>query len=243
MAAFFWDLTNTVQTAEHGYVASTLHCVELREFYNGYAPPLYVHSAVRALLDSVPDHHLKGLDCVVLTNQSGHPRRYRLGKVTSRKHRYPQSQVVGRYHRGQRGHRPWIEIFVDNMAPDLKLVAWVPLLREYLLARVLFHEIGHHIHLTMVPEHCDKEDAADAWKEKLLRNFLRARHWYVKPLRMPILLIGKACGGSLNLIVNADYVLGCRSCAVSGDSSVASRRPSNSGNNCRSFFRPAARLD
>jgi len=89
--------------------------VELREFYNDYDPPPYVRKTVRALLSSVPNKYVQGLDCVVLTNQSGHPRRHRLGKTTSRKRRYPQSQVLGRYHPAHRGNQPWIELYVDNI--------------------------------------------------------------------------------------------------------------------------------
>jgi hypothetical protein len=70
----------------------------IREFYNDFIPPRYVRKLVANLISSVPTKYLRGLECIVLTNQSGHPRRYRLGKVTSRKRRVPQSRVFGRYY-------------------------------------------------------------------------------------------------------------------------------------------------
>jgi hypothetical protein len=38
---------------------------------------------------------------------------------------------------------------------------------------VLFHEIGHHIHHAVRPEHREKEDMADVWKVRLQRNYNR----------------------------------------------------------------------
>src|ERR1700676_4947872 len=87
----------------------------IREFYNDFVPPRYVRKLVTNLLFSVPGKYLRGLDCVVLTNQSGAPRRHRLGKVTSRKRRVPQSRVFGRYYRAHNGKPAWMELFVDNL--------------------------------------------------------------------------------------------------------------------------------
>jgi hypothetical protein len=47
---------------------------------------------------------------------------------------------------------------------------------------VLFHEIGHHIHRTIRPEHTEKEDVADKWAGKLNANFIRKQYWYAMPV-------------------------------------------------------------
>jgi hypothetical protein len=39
--------------------------------------------------------------------------------------------------------------------------------REQAVAEVLYHEIGHHIHKVISPEHRKPEDVADEWQEKL----------------------------------------------------------------------------
>ena len=143
--------------------------VEIRQFYNNYRPPRYAFKTVRKLLSSVPDKYAQGLECVVLTNQSGHPRRDRLGKVTSRKRRLPQSRVLGRYHPARHGTQPWIELFVDNIeARASGPPGWFPLVRQYRFRSVLYHELGHHIHATIAPEYRDKEDVADSWVKKLV---------------------------------------------------------------------------
>jgi hypothetical protein len=160
--------------------------VELREFYNDFAPPPYVYRTVRALLSSVPSKYIQGLDCVVLTNQSGHPRRHRLGTLPSRKRRLPKSQILGLYHQAHRGSRPWIELYVDKIAPKTFRHLWIPLLRDGRFGKVLFHEIGHHIHATAVPEHQEKEDVADIWAKKLSKNFARRKYWYLIPIAKPL---------------------------------------------------------
>ena len=170
--------------------------VEIREFYNGYAPPRNAVRIVQRLMDSVPNKYLRGLECVVLTNQSGHPRRFRLGKVTSRKRRFPQSHVIGRYHPATRDAHAWIELYVDKLAIACGH-AWIPFKCEAVYGYVLFHEIGHHIDATIAPEYREKEDVADDWRTRLLLQFLRKKYWYAWPLRRQIAPLLKAWARSL----------------------------------------------
>ncbi len=154
----------------------------IREFYNDFVPPHYVRKLVCNLVSSVPTKYLQGLDCIVLTNQSGHPRRYRLGKVTSRKRRVPQSRVFGRYYRAHHGKPAWIELFVDNLSAGVSLHPFVPFLRTAVFGHVLFHEIGHHIDATVRPQFREKEDVADGWSRRLLRIYFRKRYRFPRPV-------------------------------------------------------------
>jgi hypothetical protein len=155
---------------------------EIREFYNDYVPPRYVRKLVAALLSSVPPKYLQCLDCIVLTNQSGMPRRDRLGKVTSRRRRVPQSQVLGRYHHARPGKFPWIELYVDKLVSEVAIYPIVPFGKAACFGFVLFHEIGHHIDKTMRSEFREKEDVADEWGKKLLRNYMVSRYRFPKPV-------------------------------------------------------------
>jgi hypothetical protein len=65
------------------------------------------------------------------------------------------------------GHRPTLLRF--------------PIMRELVLSRVLFHELGHHIHLALEPVYADKEEIADYWQAALGRQFFRGRYWYAYP--------------------------------------------------------------
>ena len=172
--------------------------IEVREFYNGYSPPRYVLGLVVRLLVSIPAKYTNGLDAVVLTNQSGAPRRERLGKVTSRKHRVTQADVCGRYHAERQGKAAWIEIYVDKIASALRYAPPVPFGRTLCFGKVLFHEVGHHIHTTVKPEFREKEDVADDWGKKLTRNYLVEHYWYVpKPAWKVIGWILKAIAAEL----------------------------------------------
>jgi len=68
---------------------------------------------------------------------------------------------------------------------------WIPFLRNIAFGHVLFHEIGHHIHETIRPQHDEKEDVADTWAGKLNANFIRKRYWYALPVLIPALKMYK----------------------------------------------------
>jgi hypothetical protein len=59
--------------------------------------------------------------------------------------------------------------------------------RTAVFAKVLFHEIGHHVHRTVSPEFREKEDVADDWGKKLTQNYFRKHYWYVPELAWNII--------------------------------------------------------
>jgi hypothetical protein len=63
----------------------------------------------------------------------------------------------------------------------------VPYFRTYLMAEVLYHEIGHHIHRTKKRDHRDKEFVADEWGDKLLQSFMKERYWYIPFVAAPFM--------------------------------------------------------
>jgi hypothetical protein len=167
--------------------------VRINEAYCDYAPRVDVTRIVRDLLASVPDRYLSGLDCVVLTNDSTLSRRDRIGRPKSRKRRYDKSLVIGRYHPRWRGGRPYIELRVDKILAGLPGIRLrIPFLRNLVFGHVLFHEIGHHIHHTVRPEHDEKEDVADSWAARLNVNFVRKRYWYAMPIIIPFFKVYRA---------------------------------------------------
>jgi hypothetical protein len=163
--------------------------IRINEAYRNYSPPVNASAVVHELLSSVPSKYLRGLSCVVLTNQSALSRRDRKGKVWSRKRKFNKSRILGRYHGAHpRGDSsPWIELRVDKIVEGVtKAVLWLPFAREVAFGHVLFHELGHHIHRTIRPEHTEKEDVADQWAGKLNANFIRKKYWYAMPVIVPV---------------------------------------------------------
>lgn len=158
-----------------------LRKVKVREAYRDYTPSVDAAVVVRQLLDTVPEKYLRGLDCVLLTNEAGLPRRDRIGRVWSRKRKFDKSRVLGRYHGQTRNHSAYIELRVDKIVRWIDNVPAAFLFRKVLFGHILFHEIGHHIHRTIRPEYKEKEDVADNWVGKLNVNFVRQKYWYAVP--------------------------------------------------------------
>src|SRR5690348_17192708 len=86
----------------------------INEAYRDYKPPFNATKTTRNLLASVPEKYLRGLDCVVLTNEDALSRKQRLGTLKSRKRRVRKTRVRGLYHGAWQGRPPWIEIRVDK---------------------------------------------------------------------------------------------------------------------------------
>ena len=159
--------------------------MEIVEAYAEYQPPCDVRGAVEALLVTVPPQSTIGLDCVRLTDSRALGRRKRHWSW-SRGRKAPLVEVGGLYHQRSRGQPSCIELFVDQVlrgAPN-----WVlrfATVREILVGTVLYHELGHHLHATQRPEHGEREDVADRWARRILREHLQKRHprvWALRPL-------------------------------------------------------------
>jgi len=91
-----------------------------------------------------------------------------------------KSLILGRYHPKWNGKPPWIEVRVDKTLENYpQILLWIPLFRDLCLGMVFYHELGHHIHYVIRPEYKEKEDVADDWQTKLMRNFVRKNYWYL----------------------------------------------------------------
>jgi hypothetical protein len=54
-------------------------------------------------------------------------------------------------------------------------------LRYIVAGKVLYHEIGHHIHAVHRPVHEQRENVADDWSGKSTKLFYRRHYWYLFP--------------------------------------------------------------
>ena len=151
--------------------------VKVVEQYHNYSPPIDVYGSVRLLLRFVPPEHLVGLHKVVLTNSEEVGKRIR-GKILSERQRIKPADCAGLYSTGR------VLLLIDQIFqqyPELFLL--VPPFKTYVIAEILYHEIGHHIHRLEQPGYrANREAVADQWKEQLLRGFLRQRYWYMAKL-------------------------------------------------------------
>lgn len=137
-----------------------------------------VARVVRRLLAATSPRNLVGLERITLLDSSRLAKRDRI-----RHERRDGDFLLASYFRRHRGGPPTIEIYTDALRRSRRArYLKYPLLRDVFIARVLFHEIGHHLYYTAAPAHGDKEKAAEAWGRQLASAVLRARYPILFPL-------------------------------------------------------------
>lgn len=158
--------------------------VQIKEVYKDYTPPISAKSVAQRLVDHVPEKYLGGLEQIILTNASGLPRQRRRHKIKSRKRKVHISEALGVYHKKTNSSPAQIEIFIDNI-PELqiKFIQRFPVFRDASIGKVLYHELGHHIHATYHPEHQEPEEVAEKWKQELMGQYVKKQYWYWLPIQ------------------------------------------------------------
>lgn len=152
----------------------------IQEVYKDYSPPVNVMKTVEVLLGYVPPKDLGHLQSIVLTNTGALSRGRKRERSSSGAF---ISQVLGRYHHGWKGQPAYIEIYVDNI---LDSASWydlrLPMLRNWMLAKVLYHEIGHHIQAISNSKLVKGEAFAEKYAARLRKRFSQERYGYFRPL-------------------------------------------------------------
>lgn len=178
--------------------AATCQGVEVVEFYRDYTPRRSYAPYVCDLLKCVPKQNLAGLDRVVLTDAAGQPRRERRKKTYSRKRKVSLIEAYGFYQPAWHHDRAHIQLYIDRIFPPprveptryMRFIS--PLMRPaYIrasLGRVLYHEIGHHIHAEQRPEHREAENVADMYMFRLMKRLLIRRFYFLPPAILAVLM-------------------------------------------------------
>jgi hypothetical protein len=158
----------------------------VREAYRNYKPPKWVRPTVERLLAAVPAAHLSSVQAIVLTDAAS-VGEGRTQRVKGRK--FDRRACGGFYHPRHLGSAASIHIVVDNVVASAAvpfLLAFGPF-REQMLADVLFHELGHHLDVTIGAAAPGGETAADDWSRRLSRTYFRRRYWWLRPIAQVLL--------------------------------------------------------
>ncbi len=150
-------------------IAKALKRPDIESRYVGYSPPFPVEKVIAHMVEWTPAEYIRGLGKVVLTNRQAQPRAVRRAVTRSRGKKVKRIEALGLYHPAHGNEPAWIEMFVDNIFGHWEKGLWLRsrVLRSSLLGDVFFHELGHHIHFTLRPEHKEREDVADVWMVRL----------------------------------------------------------------------------
>lgn len=153
--------------------------VQISESYRDYRPPRWVRPTVERLLAGVPARYLTGLGTVVLTDAASIARG-KTGRKAGRKSN--RNICLGSYYRRHRGSPAYIEIVVDNTVTQFPSSVYVlNLFRDMALARVLYHELGHHLDARVGTAAPTREAAAEHWRHRLARLYFRRRYRWLRP--------------------------------------------------------------
>jgi hypothetical protein len=168
------------------------NAITVIENYGDWVPPSYVRATVEALVKSVPEKHLAGLESIILTTTIASNRSFRRKKVKHRGQVRRRVEANGSYQPAWPGHAAFIRLYVNNiLAPYPPAASRASLISKLLLADTLFHEIGHHIHLTKALEFRNREDVADEWADRLTRQYFGRKYWLVVRLTRLIVRLYK----------------------------------------------------
>ena len=152
------------------------------ESYRDFDPPPNFRRIVETLLRYVSPRYLVGLKTIVLTNRAALTRDKRKQKVWNRNRKVRLAESLGSYSASRKSSPASVWLYVDNIVEaGVAWFNWVPVLRYAVAGKVLYHEIGHHIHAVIRPVHEGRENVAEDWSDKLMKNFYRKHYWYIFP--------------------------------------------------------------
>lgn len=121
--------------------------------------PFDVERSAHNLLKAVPQEHLLGLGSVILVDQLSHKRSHRSEGLYWHK----------------RGHEPAkIEIAIGTIYKGMpRIIFYLPFIAKFMLANVLFHEVGHHYQQQIhgVTKKVEESFAGKYRKQMLTRAF------------------------------------------------------------------------
>jgi hypothetical protein len=160
--------------------------------------PLRARETVERLLLGVPAADLKGLAAVRLRSREDLSRAERLKRQKAGTTR----RLLGTYYHA-RPNQPGasIDLFIDEIAEawPFRLLLRLRFFRDVALARVLYHELGHHVDARVSPGTRSKEAHAERYRKSVTRQYfgqsypwLRSLAHLVKGLRRSIRDPGKA---------------------------------------------------
>ena len=157
-----------------------MNAIEIDDSLDGYIPLTNYRSLLPKMMNVIPAVYLDGLVTIYLRKGSTGNRAHRRERSRRRGRTITQSDVAGYYQMRGNGKQSTITLYVDRLDEGYRSVRWYPVIgsvaRDITIGQTLFHEIGHHIHLTKHPHHAEKENVADDYAAFYLRRyFIRKR--------------------------------------------------------------------
>lgn len=151
--------------------------MKIINLYKG-ACPRNIEKMIKKLLRSVPEENMIGLHSIVIVNKSAQKK---------------SKDASGLYMPRNKKELPRIELAVDNIFINMKRIYFFfPFIPKYLVADVLYHEIGHHYQYEYL--RMRKEYREDYAKKFCAKMFQREFFWWMFFLRPIVEIYGRIKG-------------------------------------------------
>jgi hypothetical protein len=138
--------------------------------------PFNIEKVVEKLLSKVPKEHLIGLETIFIVDKI----RYKKG-----------NNINGLYWPKDDRRAAFIEIAVKDIYKDIpKFILYLPFIKDFMMADVLYHEIGHHYqNYKHGISKNTREKFADNYKTYMLRREFRIWLLFMLPFKSLIRLL------------------------------------------------------
>ena len=150
-----------------------------------------VESSVVNALSICTAGELAGLKYVLIRDSSSLSSMERKERVRSRGGLVNKKRIVGLYRHATRREPAGLELFIDKIFSSYP--GWffsLEALRTLFLAKVLFHEVGHHLQATRRVKG-NPEKVADSFRDDLMKRLGRSRYRWLIWIRWPLRWIAR----------------------------------------------------
>lgn len=167
--------------------------VKIEEIYSGNKPTINIYNIVKNLMKYVPEKYFGGLKKIIIKNNT-------------HENKKSKDKILGSYFHQSRNNPAYIELYIDEIIDSKwpSILLFFPLIKYLLIANILYHEIGHHIHRMHKKKYSNPEKEADDWHKELIHNFLEERYIFVYPFYKKLKFLTKT--SVYNLINKKDLL-------------------------------------
>lgn len=139
-----------------------------------------VERSVHRLLSSIPSSRLAGLGAVHLRCRASLTK----AELVKRERQGKGRRLLGAYYPSSPGrHRAAIDLFVDEIVERWPRILFrVAFFADVAIARVLFHELGHHLDARVSPGVRSREGRAEEYRKELSKEYFRSKYRALAPL-------------------------------------------------------------
>ncbi len=147
--------------------------------------PFDVERSIRKLLKNVPSEHLIGLGSIFLVDQLSHK---------------PSHKSAGLYWHKKGHESAKIEIAISTIYKGMpRPIFYFPFIAKFMLASVLFHEVGHHYQQYVHSVTKKTEEAfAEKYRKQMLKRAFSSWRLFLLPLSPLVFLLRRAGNKSNN---------------------------------------------